>query len=163
MERVFQKIADELAVRLEQVAAAVRLLDEGATVPFIARYRKEATGGLDDTQLRNLQERLRYLRELEERREVVLRTIREQGKPTPELETAIQRRRPRSPSRTSTFRTSRSGGPRPRWPAKQDSSRWLTPCWPIRPFCLRSRRPPTSTRKSRSRTLRQPSRAHGRS
>ncbi|MFB6260439.1 MAG: Tex-like N-terminal domain-containing protein, partial [Thiohalorhabdaceae bacterium] len=63
------RIAGELGVTEGQVAAAVRLLDDGATVPFIARYRKEATGDLDDTQLRNLEERLRYLRELEERRE----------------------------------------------------------------------------------------------
>jgi protein Tex len=90
MERVYQKIAQELNVQVRQVQAAVQLLDEGATVPFIARYRKEVTEGLDDTQLRNLQERLRYLRELEERREVVLRTIGEQGKLTAELEAAIQ-------------------------------------------------------------------------
>jgi len=84
-----QRIAQELAVQEAQVAAAVGLLDEGATVPFIARYRKEATGGLDDTQLRNLEERLHTLRELEERRAVVLNSIREQGKLTPELETAL--------------------------------------------------------------------------
>src|SRR5690606_16128520 len=68
-----------------QVAAAVTLLDEGATVPFIARYRKEATGGLDDIQLRLLEERLRYLRELEDRRAAVVASIEEQGKMTPEL------------------------------------------------------------------------------
>ena len=73
----------------EQVAAAIALLDEGATVPFIARYRKEATGGLDDTQLRLLEERLSYLRELEERREAVLNSIQEQGKLTPELRGAL--------------------------------------------------------------------------
>ena len=74
---------------MQQVAAAVALLDEGATVPFIARYRKEATGGLDDTQLRNLQERLIYLRELEERRAAILTSIDEQGKLTPALRTSI--------------------------------------------------------------------------
>ncbi len=79
------RIAEELAVRPQQVAATVALLDDGATVPFIARYRKEATGGLDDTQLRTLEERLTYLRELEERRAVVLASIDEQGKLTPEL------------------------------------------------------------------------------
>ncbi|KAB7627288.1 Tex family protein [Alkalilimnicola sp. S0819] len=78
-------IAEELQVRPEQVEAAVRLLDEGATVPFIARYRKEATGGLDDTQLRALETRLAYLRELEERREAILRQIEEQGQLTPAL------------------------------------------------------------------------------
>ncbi|KTD19758.1 Tex family protein [Legionella londiniensis] len=82
-------IAQELKVKLAQVEAAIRLLDEGATVPFIARYRKEATEGLDDTQLRLLAERLRYLRELDERRSVVLQSIREQEKLTPELESAI--------------------------------------------------------------------------
>lgn len=74
------RIAGELGVREEQVTAAVGLLDGGATVPFIARYRKEATGGLDDGQLRTAEERLRYLRELEERREAVLASVREQGK-----------------------------------------------------------------------------------
>ncbi|MCW8828330.1 MAG: RNA-binding transcriptional accessory protein, partial [Gammaproteobacteria bacterium] len=86
---IAQRIADELNVRLNQVAAAVGLLDEGATVPFIARYRKEVTGGLDDTQLRNLEERLVYLRELEERRAAVLKSIDEQGKLTPELKSDI--------------------------------------------------------------------------
>ncbi|HXK58932.1 MAG TPA: Tex family protein [Acidobacteriota bacterium] len=90
MDRVFRRIAEEIGARVEQVEAAVALLDDGATVPFIARYRKEATGGLDDTRLRTLQERLRYLRELEERRAVILRTISEQGKLTPELEAAVQ-------------------------------------------------------------------------
>ncbi|WP_270832037.1 Tex family protein [Aeromonas sp. QDB03] len=79
------QIADELNARPEQVQAAVRLLDEGATVPFIARYRKEVTGGLDDNQLRTLESRLGYLRELADRRQVILRSIEEQGKLTPEL------------------------------------------------------------------------------
>jgi uncharacterized protein len=81
-----QRIAQELSARAEQVIAAVKLLDEGATVPFIARYRKEVTGALDDTQLRTLEERLTYLRELEDRRKTVLSSISEQGKLTPELE-----------------------------------------------------------------------------
>jgi uncharacterized protein len=84
-----QRIAEELGVGEAQVKAAVELLDAGATVPFIARYRKEATGGLDDTQLRWLEERLRYLRELEERRQAILTSIREQGKLTAELEARI--------------------------------------------------------------------------
>jgi uncharacterized protein len=84
------RIAQELGVREAQVAAAAALLDEGATVPFIARYRKEATGGLDDAQLRTLEERLRYLRELEERRTVILNSIREQGKLDDKLEAAIR-------------------------------------------------------------------------
>jgi uncharacterized protein len=83
------KIAGELGVRDLQVEAAVRLLDEGATVPFIARYRKEVTGGLDDAQLRALEDRLGYLRELEERRTAVLASIEEQGKLTPGLRASI--------------------------------------------------------------------------
>ena len=79
------RIAQELNVHANQVAAAVALFDDGATVPFVARYRKEATGGLDDTQLRHLEERLGYLRELEERRAAVLASVEEQGKLTPEL------------------------------------------------------------------------------
>ena len=85
-----QRIADELGVASRQILAAVRLLDEGATVPFIARYRKEVTGALDDTQLRNLEERLGYLRELEERRATVLTSIEEQGKLTAELRETIE-------------------------------------------------------------------------
>jgi protein Tex len=86
---VSRKIAEELGVRERQVAAAVELLDGGATVPFIARYRKEATGALDDAQLRKLEERLRYLRELEERRAVILESIRSQGKLDEALEAQI--------------------------------------------------------------------------
>ena len=84
-----QMIASELNVRNEQITAAVTLLDDGNTVPFIARYRKEVTGGLDDTQLRNLESRLGYLRELDDRRQVILKSITEQGKLTPELEAEI--------------------------------------------------------------------------
>ena len=90
MTSIAQRIADELSVRLPQVDAAIALLDDKATVPFIARYRKEATGGLDDTQLRTLEERLTYLRELEDRRAAILASIGEQGKLTPELERAIE-------------------------------------------------------------------------
>lgn len=84
-----QRLALELAAKPAQVAAAIALLDEGATVPFIARYRKEATGGLDDIQLRLLEERLRYLRELEARRAAIIASIEEQNKMTPALLDAI--------------------------------------------------------------------------
>ncbi|MGF1835305.1 Tex family protein [Photobacterium sanguinicancri] len=84
-----QMIANELSVRVEQVTAAVTLLDDGNTVPFIARYRKEVTNGLDDTQLRNLESRLGYLRELDDRRKVILKSITEQGKLTSQLEAEI--------------------------------------------------------------------------
>jgi uncharacterized protein len=88
--RIAQTIAGEIGAQTQQVEAAVALLDEGATVPFIARYRKEATGGLDDTQLRNLEVRLAYLRELEERRAAILASIDEQGKLTDALRADIE-------------------------------------------------------------------------
>lgn len=90
MDSINSRIAEELGVRPQQVEAAVTLLDEGSTVPFIARYRKEVTGSLDDTQLRHLEERLRYLRELDERRVSILASIEEQGKLTPELAREIK-------------------------------------------------------------------------
>ncbi len=90
MDSINSRIAEELGVRPQQVEAAVALLDEGSTVPFIARYRKEVTGSLDDTQLRHLEERLRYLRELDERRISILASIEEQGKLTPQLERDIK-------------------------------------------------------------------------
>lgn len=86
---IIERIATELGVRNQQVDATVKLLDEGATVPFISRYRKEVTGSLNDTQLRELQERLVYLRELEDRREVIIKSIKEQNKLSPELEKEI--------------------------------------------------------------------------
>ncbi|RUU12872.1 RNA-binding transcriptional accessory protein [Mesorhizobium sp. USDA-HM6] len=89
IKRIAAIIAAEIGARPEQAAAAIGLLDEGATVPFVARYRKEVTGGLDDTQLRDLSERLAYLRELDARRETILGSIREQGKLTEELEAKI--------------------------------------------------------------------------
>ena len=84
-----RQIAEELGVREQQISATVELLDGGATVPFVARYRKEITGGLDDAQLRTLEERLTYLRELEERRVAILNSVREQGKLDAALEAAI--------------------------------------------------------------------------
>ena len=90
VQSIEQRVAGELGVREGQVKAAVDLLDGGATVPFIARYRKEATGTLDDAQLRTLEERLRYLRELEERRAAILESVREQGKLDDELEARIR-------------------------------------------------------------------------
>ncbi|WP_427313185.1 Tex family protein [Cupriavidus sp. H39] len=89
-QKIVALIAAELSVQPRQVAAAVALLDEGATVPFIARYRKEVTGNLDDTQLRNLEERLLYLRDMEDRRAAILASIEEQGKLTPELQAVIE-------------------------------------------------------------------------
>ena len=90
MDKISLQIATELKVAPRQILAAVELLDGGATVPFIARYRKEATFGLDDTQLRELEARLGYLRELEDRRGAVLKSIAEQGKLNPALQAAIE-------------------------------------------------------------------------
>lgn len=90
LDRILPRLAEEVGARPAQITAAVGLLDDGATVPFIARYRKEATGGLDDTQLRQLEDRLRYHRELEDRRATVLKAIDEQGKLTDELRASIE-------------------------------------------------------------------------
>ncbi len=89
MKSISLRIAEELSVKESQVVAAVGLLDEGSTVPFISRYRKEVTGGLDDTQLRNLEERLRYMRELDDRRDTILKSIDEQGKLSDGLKKSI--------------------------------------------------------------------------
>ncbi|TNF15692.1 MAG: RNA-binding transcriptional accessory protein, partial [Rhodobacteraceae bacterium] len=89
--RIAQTIASDIAASPAQVTAAIGLLDGGATVPFVARYRKEVTGGLDDTQLRLLSDRLGYLREMEARRETILNSIREQGKLTDDLARSIAR------------------------------------------------------------------------
>ena len=89
MQSIASRIANELSITENQVTAAIDLLDEGATVPFISRYRKEVTGGLDDTQMRNLEERLNYIRELEDRRKSILASIDEQGKLTPALQQTI--------------------------------------------------------------------------
>jgi uncharacterized protein len=89
MKPINLRIAEELGVREQQVAAAISLLDGGATVPFVARYRKEATGALDDAQLRTIEERLRYLRELDERRAAILNSIDQQGKLDAALKQAI--------------------------------------------------------------------------
>lgn len=89
VQMINSTIARELGVSESQVAATVALLDEGNTVPFIARYRKEVTGGLDDSQLRQLEERLAYLRELEERKQSILAAIEEQGKLSDDLRALI--------------------------------------------------------------------------
>jgi len=87
---ITQILSQELSATTAQINAAIKLLDDGATVPFIARYRREATGGLDDTQLRQLAERLQYLRELEDRKAVVLKSIEEQGKLSDDLRAQIE-------------------------------------------------------------------------
>lgn len=118
MSSISQQIANELAVSSQQVQAAIALLDDGATVPFIARYRKEATGGLDDTQLRNLAQRLTYLRELNDRREVILASIRDQEKLTPELERQIRSTESKLNSRICTYPTNPNAELKARLPLK---------------------------------------------
>jgi len=130
-DRILRTIASEIRARPEQVKVAVDLFDEGATVPFVARYRKEATGGLDDTQLRQLEERLAYLRELEARRTAILDGIRSQGKLTGTL-----KRRSRSPSQRPSSRIficrfGRNAGPAPRSPVNADLDPWQTQSSPI--------------------------------
>ena len=125
MKPINLRIAEELGVREQQVAAAVSLLDSGATVPFVARYRKEATGALDDAQLRALEERLRYLRELDQRRSAILDSISQQGK----LGAALMPSRPRTArraSRISICPIGRNGGRKLKSRAKPASSRWPT-------------------------------------
>ena len=123
MDRINQRIAAELGVGVAQVVAAVELIGEGSTVPFIARYRKEKTGGLDDTQLRKLEERLGYLRELEDRRATVLKSIEEQGKLTPSCPSRSSAQPPRSSWKTSMRRSSPSAAPRRRSLARPAWSR----------------------------------------
>ena len=139
-------IAGEIQARAEQVEAAVRLLDEGNTVPFIARYRKEITGGLDDTQLRNLETRLGYLRELEDRRQAILKSIGEQGKLTDDLAKAING-------------TLSKTAPVGRSPLRPDWSRWQTCCGTNR-LTTRKRKPQNiSTPKTAWRIPKPPSTA----
>ena len=130
MANINRQIANELGVREQQVEATVTLLDDGATVPFVARYRKEITGGLDDAQLRTLEERLNYLRELEERRKAILESVREQGKL---LDAARWRRRSLPPTakhvlKTSICRSSPSVAPRQRLPRRRALSRCPSSC-----------------------------------
>ena len=130
MQKIIRQIASEIKVTEQQVTAAVELLDGGATVPFIARYRKEVTNGLDDIQLRELEARLSYLRELEDRREAVFKAIDEQGKLTDALRAALPAHRPNKSWKTSTCRLSKNAAPRARLRASSASSRWPTNCLP---------------------------------
>ena len=136
---VLVHISKQLDVPLKGMVAVIGLLDEGATVPFIARYRKEVTGNLDEVQIRDVQEKLEYFRELEDRRETVLASIEEQGKLTPGVAGRASRRRwKRRSSRTCTCPTSPSGGPRPPSPASAAWNRWRSTCGTSRPGEMRS-------------------------
>ncbi len=137
MNVLSQLIASELQARPEQVDAAVRLLDEGNTVPFIARYRKEVTGGLDDTQLRQLETRLSYLRELAERRQAILKSIEEQeNSPTTWLRPSMQRSAKQN-SKIFTCPTNPNAAPVGKSPSKPAWSRWPRHCGRI-PRTIRS-------------------------
>ncbi len=136
-KRIAALIATEISARPEQAEAAIGLLDEGATVPFIARYRKEVTGGLDDTQLRTLSERLSYLRELDQRRDTILGSIREQGKLTPELETKIATAATKAELEDIYLPTSPNGAPRRRLRESAGWGRWQRPFWQTARRCRR--------------------------
>lgn len=125
---ICHQIAQELNVRPEQVIAAVTLIDDGNTVPFIARYRKEVTGGLDDTQLRNLDSRLAYLREMDDRRQTILKSIQEQGKLTPELEQAILSADSKTALKISICLTNLNAAPKAKSRLKRVLSHWLIRC-----------------------------------
>jgi len=120
---IYRQIAEELGVREQQVEATVALLDGGATVPFVARYRKEITGSLDDAQLRTLEERLNYLREIEERRIVISIPSASRASWMPHWKRRFSRPIARVASKTSTFRSSRSAAPRPRSPKRRGWTR----------------------------------------
>lgn len=124
---LIQQLSQELKLRPAQVEAAVRLLDEGNTIPFIARYRKEMTDSLDDAALRDLSDRLEYLRNLQKRREEVIRSITEQEKLTPELETAIQAAATLAEVDASTVPISPSAAPAAALPGKRAWNRWRRP------------------------------------
>lgn len=138
-------IAGDIQARAEQVEAAVRLLDEGNTVPFIARYRKEVTGGLDDTQLRNPETRLGYLRELEERRQAILKSIGEQGKLTSELESAINGTLSKTELEDLYLPYKPKRRTRGRITVKRVLSRWPTCCGTSRPTIRKLKLPNLST------------------
>jgi uncharacterized protein len=122
-------IAQTLNVPLRGLVAVIELLDDGGTVPFIARYRKEATGNLDEVQILSIEEKLAYFRDLADRRETILASIAEQGKLTDELKARIEATLDKASSKTSTCPTSPSGAPRPPSPAKRAWSRWPQYLW----------------------------------
>ena len=126
MEKIVLLLAKELNIKPAQAEAALQLLDDGNTVPFIARYRKEATGSLDEEQIRNVETRAQYLRNLDARREEILNSIREQEKLTPELEQQIM---------AAACPTGPKRGPGRRLPGKKDWNRW-----PVILYCRQIRR-----------------------
>ena len=162
VQSVEQRIAEELEVGENQVRAAVALLDEGSTVPFIARYRKEVTGMLDDAQLRTLEERLRYLRELEERRQTVLESIESQGKLDDALKAAILAADTKSRLEDIYLPFKPKRRTKARSPGRTAWSHSPTGCWPTRTWS-RSRPPRCSSTRTGRRTRRPRWTARGRS
>ena len=124
MKTIIQLLAEELGCKEEYVNNVVTLLDEGNTIPFIARYRKEAHGAMDDTALRTLETRLQYLRNLQQRRDEVKSAVEAQGKTSWHARLTMPRRSPRL--RTCTGRTSRSAAHAQQLPRRKGSSRWRT-------------------------------------
>ena len=125
-QQISQIIAAELTVQPQQILAAIQLLDDGNTIPFIARYRKEATGGLDDTQLRHFETRLIYLRELEDRRQTILKSIEEQGKLTDELRDKIHATQSKTELEDFVFAIqTKNVAPKGKLRLKQVLSHWL--------------------------------------
>jgi protein Tex len=118
-------ISQQLSIALKSLVATIELLDEGSTVPFIARYRKEVTGNLDEVQIRAIEEKLAYFRELEERRATILKSIEEQGKLTPELKAKLE---VTLEKKISICLTNRSAERRRRLRGKRDWSRWRSIC-----------------------------------
>lgn len=123
-----QRLASELSVKFSQVQATIQLLDDGATVPFIARYRKEATGGLDDAQLRLLAEHLHSLRELEKRRAAIIAAIEKLGKMTPPLLDALTHATDKAHLEDFTCRTARNVVPKRRLRWRRACNRWRIRC-----------------------------------
>lgn len=124
MELFHQMISGLLGIPERQISSTLHLLDEGATIPFISRYRKEATGGLDEVQIENIKEQHDKLCDIAKRKETILSTINEQGKLTPELEKRINATWNLRNWRTSTSPTNPNGRPVPKRPARKDWNRW---------------------------------------
>ena len=142
-----EQLAQELNLNVKNVQGAIELIDQGNTIPFIARYRKEATGSMDDQVLRDLGDRLEYLRGLDKRKDEVTSSITEQGAMTPELTAALSRRKPSPRSRTSTARISPSARPAPASPRRAVCSRWPRPSSARTPHL--TPRPPQTTSTTR--------------
>lgn len=121
---ISQTIAQELNVQAKQILSAITLVDEGNTIPFIARYRKEVTGGLDDTQLRHFETRLLYLREMDERRQTILKSIADQGKLSAELQSKIEACQSKTELEDLICHTNRNVAPKGKLRLKPVWNRW---------------------------------------